>query len=135
MAWVLLEMGANINARNKAGMTPLHLTICKNHVRFVRFLVDMGAEPSVVDGNNKTALHWAITELVEGSTKYIEVTERMVERAKNTAAQDNEGLSALHMMASQGSHSSHARVHYVRMKLESGCDLDVEDFCERQTPL
>lgn len=135
IAWVLLEKGVKIDVKNKGGMTALHIASRRGNDKFVRFLLEMGADPIAVDASDKTALHWTITELVEGSTHHHKVTKRLIEWMANTAIQDGEGLSALHIIASEGSLSPHDRVPYARMLLERGCSPDIEDFHEKQTPL
>lgn len=135
IAWVLLEKGVKINVKNKGGMTALHIASRRGNDKFVRFLLEMGADPIAVDASDKTALHWTITELVEGSTDHHKVTKRLIEWMANTAFQDGEGLSALHNIASEGSLSPHDRVPYAEMLLERGCSPDIEDFHEKRTPL
>ncbi|KAF7555470.1 hypothetical protein G7Z17_g2155 [Cylindrodendrum hubeiense] len=137
VAWVLLTKHANINARNKGGMTALHLASRFGHSQFVRFLLHMGADATVVDKSNKTALHWAITELVEEyeSQQHQAITKYLIEFAMDVTIQDDDGLSALHIIASEGSISSRDRALFANMLLERGCDPNAEDFLESQTPL
>ncbi|KAH6976422.1 ankyrin repeat-containing domain protein [Ilyonectria sp. MPI-CAGE-AT-0026] len=85
IAWVLLEKGVKINVKNKGGMTALHIASRRGNDKFVRFLLEMGADPIAVDASDKTALHWTINELVEGSTDHHKVTKRLIEWMANTA--------------------------------------------------
>lgn len=61
VAQVLLEQGANVNARDVWGGTPLTAAAENGHVQIVKLLLDRGADPNVqVDGGG-TALSQAAT--------------------------------------------------------------------------
>eukprot|EP00961_Rhodomonas_salina_P236509 3196400-Rhodomonas_salina.1 len=59
MARVLLEAGADKEAKNKGGQTPLHLAAKKNHVQVARVLLGAGADKEAKDVNMRTPLHSA----------------------------------------------------------------------------
>ena len=60
-AKLLLERGAEINARDTEGGTPLHYAISSNRsMEYVTFLVDLGAEINARDENGDTPLYRAI---------------------------------------------------------------------------
>ncbi|MEM2790511.1 MAG: ankyrin repeat domain-containing protein, partial [Thermofilaceae archaeon] len=44
VARFLVENGADVNARNIDGMTPLHLAVFRGHLEVARFLVEKGAD-------------------------------------------------------------------------------------------
>lgn len=49
VAEVLVEHGANPNARSDKGVTPLHIAAYKGRKSVVEYLLDHGADPSVRD--------------------------------------------------------------------------------------
>jgi len=53
---MLLEEGADINAQNSQGCTPLHWVSGAGSVPMVKFLLDKGANPNIVDNSGRTAI-------------------------------------------------------------------------------
>lgn len=43
---LLKKNGGNVNARDRFGLTPLHIATWRNHVPIVRRLLDAGADPN-----------------------------------------------------------------------------------------
>ncbi len=75
----LLAQGANVNATNRAGRTPLMLTVLpRMHADVAALLVEKGADPNQKDCNGQTALEWA-----KGSRQ-----TRMVELLKKAGAKE-----------------------------------------------
>jgi hypothetical protein len=55
----LLVMGADINAKNKHGMTPLLGAVISNKEEMVTFLLTEGAAPAAVSEKGRTAIDYA----------------------------------------------------------------------------
>ncbi|MDD5456118.1 MAG: ankyrin repeat domain-containing protein [Candidatus Margulisbacteria bacterium] len=55
----LINAGANINAANKRGITPLIAAVRNNDFESVKLLVEAGAEKSLRDNEDMTAWYWA----------------------------------------------------------------------------
>jgi len=54
------QKGAEVNAQNRTGETPLHNACCYGHVEIVQVLLDLGAKPNLTTITTKeTPLHWA----------------------------------------------------------------------------
>jgi ankyrin repeat protein len=56
---VLLENGANPNAKNNIGRTPLHGAASLGHVDVVRVLLERGVDPWIADNGGRIPLDYA----------------------------------------------------------------------------
>jgi ankyrin repeat protein len=56
---ILIDSGADINARNKHGLTALHVAISRGNSELVNFLIQKGARLDVRDEYERTPLHYA----------------------------------------------------------------------------
>jgi|ETN07SMinimDraft_1059922.scaffolds.fasta_scaffold27627_4 ankyrin repeat protein len=64
-----LSRGADVNAKDKDGFTPLHLAANKGHKEIVKLLIAEGADVNAKDDGGRTPLHgtayWGRKEIVE----------------------------------------------------------------------
>ncbi|KAI7997503.1 ADP-ribosylation factor GTPase-activating protein AGD3 [Camellia lanceoleosa] len=67
MLELLLQYGANINASDSRGQTPLHRCIVAGKSTFVKLLLSRGADPQAVDEEGKTPLELAVESNFEDS--------------------------------------------------------------------
>lgn len=58
-AQALLDAGADVNAQDGRGRTPLHCAVDANSPEMIRLLLERGADPTVVDNTNSTPLDHA----------------------------------------------------------------------------
>ena len=58
----LLQEGANVNARNEDGGTALHSAVLEGHENIVAMLLDAGADTTLTDNEDQTALQIAKQE-------------------------------------------------------------------------
>jgi uncharacterized protein len=60
IAEILLEAGAEVNARQEAGVTPLHEAAANGQTEMVRLLLRYGADPNLAKEDGKTSLDLAL---------------------------------------------------------------------------
>jgi hypothetical protein len=76
---LLIDKGAQIEAKEGYGMTPLHFAACKPHIEIARLLCDRGADFEASTNSEMRPLHFAakyghisiVNELIEVRNAYI----------------------------------------------------------------
>jgi len=76
---MLIDHGANVNARKQDLWTPLHLSAANGHLEVVNILLDCGADAGVVNEDGQTTFQLS---LARGHRK---VAELIKERAARGA--------------------------------------------------
>lgn len=86
------EGGANVNAANADGATPLHW-VCKNgYIEAAKLLIKKGANVNATISNHRwTPLHWACEKGL------IKVAKLLIENGANLNATDIDGLTPLNL--------------------------------------
>ena len=115
-----LENGANPNAKNNAGQTPLHYAASlfaaqEGRVEIVKLLLKRGADPNAKNKHGKTPLHYAVTV---GDVNVVRV---LLEHGANPNVKDDNSMTPLHYAARDG------HVDVVRVLLEHGADPNTKD--------
>ena len=72
---MLLEAGADINGKDKYGITALHIAVRSQNLECVRLLLDAGADPNIGDHDQCTPIIWAVyfyqtTEIIQLLLEY-----------------------------------------------------------------
>ncbi len=121
----LLDAGADPNARDDAGMTPLHFVLNRDSAPdLVRVLLKVGGDLDARREDGSTPLHDAMA-----CSRSPDVVKALVKAGADLNAQDADGWTPLHH-ASAFSESPDG----VRVLLEAGADVDARDR-EGGTPL
>lgn len=115
---VLLEAGADVNARNEDGGTPLHSAAARGHAKAVKRLLKEGAD---VNAKNKSG----VTPLHVGARKYPYLAMVLLEAGADVHAKDEAGGTPLHHAAYFG------RVKIARVLLKAGADVHAKDEAGR----
>ncbi|KAL8949422.1 MAG: hypothetical protein Q9222_004474 [Ikaeria aurantiellina] len=118
----LLQAGADLEARDETGSTPLHWAIWHGHKDCLRLLLDRGVDIEARDNVNSTALHRAI---FHGRDDFVRV---LLERGANLEAQDNEHSTPLHWAIQDRSRDC------LSLLLDHGANVEARD-ASGNTPL
>ena len=109
---LLLQAGADPNAPDDNGLTPLHAGAWNSNPMVVSHLVDGGADLSARENDGYTALHYAAAQ--SGNGRVIKV---LLDRGANPMAESNDGRTPLHSALRYRAESS-----VVSAMLEAGAE-------------
>ncbi|KAL8946056.1 MAG: hypothetical protein Q9222_007493 [Ikaeria aurantiellina] len=93
---LLLKAGADPNARNKTGRTPLHTAVSKDNSAAARWLLKVGVDVNVQDAWKETPLHFAAQH------KNAEITEMLLEHGADVNIMNNSRKKAKDIIKSRG---------------------------------
>jgi len=93
---LLLDRGAEVDAKDGGGWTPLSWAAMGGHEAVVRLLLDRGAEVDVEDTDNCTPLSWAA---IRGREALVRL---LLDRGAEVNAKDKDGWTALSWAAREG---------------------------------
>ena len=88
---LLLEAGADANARNDRGLTPLHEGATNSNPVFTAHLLAAGADPNGLDNEGYTPLHYAAAQSGNGR-----VVTRLLGAGADPLVESNDGRTPLH---------------------------------------
>ena len=124
----LIDEGADVNAKDSAGWTPLHDVACSSHHKYstVRLLIKNGAEVNARTLNNDTPLHMASGV----SSRYFLTVKILLENSAEVDARNSEEQTPLHRASSE----LFSQPFIVELLLNHGADIQARDS-QGQTPL
>ncbi|KAJ3118007.1 hypothetical protein HDU96_004461 [Phlyctochytrium bullatum] len=115
---LLVERGADIEATNHDGSTPLLPAVGGCFVELVRFLLDNGANVKAKDNSNNTSLHVAVQSVLKSAgddfNAQLEIVQLLIDKGVDVGARDEDGMTALEMALEYG----HAAVADILAKAE-----------------
>ncbi len=118
----LLKFGADIESKDRDGMTALSLACMHGRIGICQSLLQNKARISSVDKKGRTALHWA------SFGGHVEVVHALLGRKANRGEMDKQGNTALHLAAQM------LRADAVALLLENEANANALNESE-QTPL
>jgi len=113
---LLLLSGAEVDAKDQVGTTPLMIALREHQRENVALLIERGANANGAMRNGRTCLHAAIVANYD-----VAMLEKMIARGADIKAQDAIGQSALHIAVEAG------RGDVVEMLLAKGADIELKD--------
>ena len=112
---LLLEAGANVNARDTNGNTALAIAVRNGHVGVIQLLLDHDADINAKNNNGNTVL------IEESSFGHLETIKLLLENGVDINAKNKKGETALIEAA------KHGRVKIASYLLEKGARIDARD--------
>ena len=129
-----LDHGANVNAKNKQGRTPLHqvargeYNFEEHGVSIARLLLERGADVHAQDNDHNTALHSA------AFSGRLEIAKVLLDHGTGATVENEHGEIPLHLVSRSKYDSQEYGVEVVRQFLERDVDVNALDK-DRNTPL
>jgi ankyrin repeat protein len=120
---VMLDEGADVNARQADGSTALHAAVLENQAALVDLLLAAGADASAATRYNVTPL------AIAASNGNAEIVAALVEAGADPNETSREGQTALMTAALNG------RTEAIRYLIENGADVDAREPFRGQTAL
>lgn len=120
---LLIEKGADVNAKDKDGYTALMRAIKKGYLEIARALINNNADVNVKSNDGFTPLMQAIKRhYLEAA--YLDLIKLLIESKADLNTQDNNGLTAL-MMAMPRQQYYPGELDPAKLLIENGADVNV----------
>ena len=113
----LINKGADVNARNSYGNTPLHNATIYNNFEVVTALIDAGSDVNAKNNDDDTPLHCALDP---------EIVKMLIKAGADVNAKNKDGNIPLHYAWDDP--------ETIKILLEAGADVNTKDK-DGKTPL
>ena len=113
---VLIDAGADIEAKDVKGLTPLHYACDAGKLEIVQMLVEAGADVRVADNEGETCLNRAAND---GRTETVRYLASL--READVIRQGFQNRTALHTAVSSG------HVNVVEVLIDAGADIEAKN--------
>ncbi|TVY17972.1 Ankyrin-3 [Lachnellula arida] len=125
---MLLSAGADLEAKDGGGNTPLLLTVGPGSEAYTALepLLSLGADPSATDSNGETLLHRACRAMA--STEV--ASQLLSHKALSAQARSSDGVTPLHLAVE----NIHSPVDHIQFLVDHGADINAQDS-NGNTPL
>ncbi|AET72878.1 hypothetical protein PGAG_00424 [Phaeocystis globosa virus 12T] len=119
IANLLIKNGANIDAIDNYGETPLFLAVKANNIEMVKLLIEKGAETNIENKTQNSIMHYAAE--IPGDN--VEVLKYLIRNSSDTAVNsiNDKEQTPLHLSAELGNTNA------AKLLVENGADRDAED--------
>jgi ankyrin repeat protein len=130
---ILLENGADSNAKNDNGKTSLHMLSGhlmneEDAVDRARLLLEHGAEVNIRDNDNQTPL------LLAMGRDLFKLVRTLIEHGADADAANNGSKTPLHILSESRTYDEGSALHLIWLLLENGVEVNRRDK-NNQTPL
>ena len=123
LARLLIDNGANINAKATNGGTMLHAAASGNSPDMVKFLLEKGLDVNAKTDMGMTPLHYASAGRDSCDHKcQTKKVQLLLDKGADVNAQDNLGITPLHFASGYGSHTD-----TVLLLLNNGANINIKD--------
>jgi cytohesin len=114
VVWLLLDKGADVNAKTNDGDTPLHLACRNRNEDVVSLLLEKGADVNAKLDHGDTLLHRAC---MKGNEAFVSL---LLDRGADVNAKMDDGETPLHRACMKGNEA------FVSLLLEKGADVNAK---------
>ena len=115
LARALIKAGADLNANDTCGCTPLHLCAKKGHLELARALIEAGADVNAKEISVHTPLHLCALN------GHLEVARALIEAGADVNAKNNYGRTPLYICADEG------HLEIARALINAGADVNAKE--------
>jgi hypothetical protein len=113
---LLIDNGADVNAKNNDGHTPLHYACVFGHVDAAKLLIHNEANVNAKSNNDGgTPLHYASAE------GHVDAAKLLIDNGADVNAKDNDGYTPLHNACENG------HVDVAKLLIEKGADVNTKN--------